>query len=216
MCIRSRAASLAFKLFIAIIGTFAMLSRVGLFGMHSDANFIFFFTNISNIAVAVYFWCDIVSILRGRNANDPWAPKFKYMVMLGITVTCLVAHFMLDGGMVFKNGTFQPHMLVVHYIVPICTILDWVLFDEKGHMGWRDPLLWPAFPLAYVVYIFFMVLVCGVDCAESGRWPYPFLNIDVLGVPAVAGICVGLLAFFVALGYGYVAIDHQLSKRKQA
>lgn len=216
MCIRSRAASLAFKIFIAVIGTVTLLQQLGVFSLRLDINFVYFFTNISNIAVAAYFWCDIVSILRGRDANDPWAPKLKYMVMLGITVTCLVAHFMLNGGMVFLDGVFQPPMLVVHYIVPICTILDWLLFDEKGHIGWRDPLLWPAFPLVYLAYANFLVLVCGVRCSADNRWPYPFLNADVLGVPAVIGICAGLLVFFIALGYVYAAIDHGLAKRAKA
>lgn len=213
MYIRSRTASLVFKIFIAAIGTLTLLQQLGVFDGRLDIKFVYFFTNISNIAVALYFWCDIAAILRGRDANEPWAPKLKYMVMLGITVTCLVAHFMLDGGYVFQNGKFQPHMLVVHYIVPICTILDWLLFDKKGHIGWKDPLLWPAFPLVYLGYINILVLGLGVRCSAENRWPYPFLNADVMGVPAVCGVCVGLVVAFIILGYVYTFIDHKLAAR---
>lgn len=213
MYIRSRTASLAFKIFVAALGTFTLLQQLGVFKLSFDIHFVYFFTNISNILVAVYFWCDIAAILRGRDANEPWAPKLKYMTMLGITVTCLVAHFMLNGGNVFRDGKFQPHMLVLHYIVPICTILDWILFDKKGHIGWKDPLLWPAFPLIYMVYINVLVLGFGVWCYDYTRWPYPFLNIDEMGVPAVLGVVAGLLVAFIALGYGYAFIDHQLAKR---
>lgn len=215
MYIRSRTASLAFKVFIATIGTLTLLQQLGVFDLRLDINFVYFFTNISNIAVAAYFWCDIAAILRGRDAANPWAPKLKYMAMLGITVTFLVAHFMLDGGYVFQNGQFQLHMLIVHYIVPICTILDWLLFDKKGHIGWGDPLIWPAFPLAYLAYACFLVLGLGVRCFEDNRWPYPFLNVDVLGVPMVVGICIGLLLAFIVLGYGYAALDHALAKRSR-
>lgn len=212
MHIRSRTASLLFKAFIALVGTAALLQQLGVFDAELDSRFAYFFTNISNIAVVVYFWCNIAAILRGHDANVPWVPKLKYMLMLGITVTCLVAHFMLDGGMVFMNGVFNPFMLIVHYIVPICTILDWFLFDKKGHIGWKDPLVWPTFPLVYLVYINVLVLGFGVRCSEQNRWPYPFLNADVLGVPAVCAVVVGLLVAFIALGYGYAFIDHKLAK----
>lgn len=213
MCIRLHKASLLFKTFIALSGTIALLQQLGVFDGALELKFVYFFTNISNVAVVAYFWCDIVAILRGQDANEPWMPNIKYMVMLGITVTCLVAHFMLDGGMVFMNGVFHLPMLVVHYIVPICTILDWLLFDEKGHIDWKDPLVWPAFPLVYLVYINILVLGFGVRCSEQNRWPYPFLNADALGVPAVCVVVVGLLVAFVTLGYGYAFIDHQLAKR---
>lgn len=214
MYIHSRTASLAWKIALAAICTFNMLQQLGVFGLSLDIKFVYFFTNVSNIAVALYFWCDIAAILRGRDAHEPWAPKFKYMVMLGITVTCLVAHFMLEGGYVFQNGKFQPHMLIAHYIVPIATILDWLLFDKKGHISWTDPLIWPVYPLVYLAYACFLVLGLGVRCSEDNRWPYPFLNVDVLGVPTVLGICVGLVVAFIVLGYGYALIDHQLAKRQ--
>lgn len=216
MHIENRTASLAFKTAIAVIGTVALADAAGLFGGAYDTQFHYFFTNISNVAVVAYFWCTIVAIARGHNAHEPWHPKVKYMLMLGITVTCLVAHFMLEGGMVFVDGVFNPQMLAVHYIVPIATIADWLLFDEKGHMSWTDPLTWPAFPIVYLIYINILVLGFGVRVTAGNRWPYPFLNADALGVPTVCGIIVALLVIFIALGEVYVLIDKQLAKRRSA
>ena len=53
-------------------------------------------------------------------------------------------------GAVFEDGTFHWSMLVVHYIVPIAMILDWLLFDAKGTMGKGEPPTWLVFPLATV------------------------------------------------------------------
>ncbi len=214
MFIHSRSASLAFKLFIAIIGTFGLVMATGLFTGNPETSFPFMFTNISNIAVALYFWGAAIAIMRGAaDGHAPWLPKLKYALMLAITVTWLVAHFLLNGGLVFMGGTFHLDMLILHYIVPMCTIADWLLFDSKGHMSWTDPLTWPLFPLCYLVYVAICVLGFGVSVlGEEGRWPYFFVNFDVLGAMAFAYIAVLLIAF-VALGFVYVAIDKQLAKR---
>jgi hypothetical protein len=213
MHIRNRTASLAFKLFIALAGTIALLYATGLFTGGSNTTFPCYFTNISNIAVAAYFWCATIMIITGKaDGSEPWAPKLKYALTLAITVTWLVAHFMLNGGLVFQGGVFNPEMLVLHYIVPICTIADWLLFDSKGHMGIYDPLLWPLFPLVYLVYL--CVLVCGFGISSSvdGRWPYPFIDFDALGVPMVLINVIILVVAFVMLGLVYVLIDKQMAK----
>lgn len=213
MHIKSRTASIAFKLVICLIGTIALLQQMGVFGGEHPQRFIFMFTNISNLAVIAYFWCALIACLRGHDASQPWHPKLKYMLMLGITVTFLVAHFLLDGGMVFVDGQFRWQMLIVHYLVPIGTILDWILFDKKGHIAKTDPLIWPVFPLCYLAYIMTAVLCFGVHVLDTSRFPYPFLDIDVLGVPTVIGICIGLLVFFVILGFVYYLIDKKMAEK---
>lgn len=213
MHIASKNASLIWKFILAVVGTIALIDQTGLFAGQPTVKFFFFFTNLSNLAVVVYFWGAFVHALRSGDAHTPWHPKLKYALTLAITVTFLVAHFMLDGGMVFVNGEFRWPMLVVHYLVPIATILDWILFDAKGHMGKLDPLTWPIFPLCYLVYIFVLVLGFGVWAGDQGKWPYPFINLDMLGVGGVAVNVVALLVAFIALGYVYYAIDRFMVKR---
>ena len=216
MRVASARASLAFKFFIAAAGTVALAEQAGLFAGQASPYFLFYFTNISNIAVTVYFWCAAVAQARGVVRDGaPWRPRLKHALTLAITVTGLVAHFMLNGGGVFTGGTFHWSMLVVHYIVPICTVLDWLVFDAKGTMSFREPPTWIAFPLCYLVYINVLVLGVGLHAsADAGtRWPYPFLDIDALGVPMVALTIVGLVVFFILLGCLYVVIDRAMAKR---
>lgn len=212
MYIPSRTASLLFKAGIIVVAFLAQLDAIGALDLEYNEAFPYYFTNISNIAVLVYFCCDVVNILRGRNANDPWHPKVKYLCMKAITVTFLVAHFGVDGGMVWEGGTFHLQMLAVHYIVPVATILDWLLFDIKGRMSWKDPLYWPLFPLAYLAYIDFLVLGCGVRVSAENRWPYPFLNADLFGVPTVFLFVVVLFVAFVIVGELFVITDKNLAR----
>jgi len=91
--------------------------------------------------------------------------------------------------------------------------LDWLLFDEKPTMGFKEPLIWPLYPLTYFAYIIVLVLGFGVQIKEKSRWPYGFMDFDKLGVPTVALTIVVLIVVFVALGYLYVVIDKKLGEK---
>ena len=213
MHIKNRTASIAFKFLVALLGTFGLAISSGLASGSYDMQFHCMFTNLSNVAVCIYFWCSAIHHVRSGNGATPWHPKLKYALTLCITVTFLVAHFMLNWGMVFMGSTFHIEMLMLHYLAPIGAILDWLLFDEKGHMQLTDPPKWLIPLYVYFGYILILVLGCGVSVTESCRWPYPFIDFDTLGV---AGGIVNIVVLTIAvtlLGYLYVAADRALAKR---
>lgn len=133
--------------------------------------------------------------------------------MMGLTVTCLVAYFLLEGGLREGDGSYSADLLALHSIVPLGSVLDWLLRDEKGAVGAAEPLEWTVFPLAYFAYTLFSVNVLGVRMGGvKSRYPYPFIDVDKLGVKRVASTVAALLAAFVTLGYGFVGIDSLLAR----
>ena len=223
MRIRNRAASAAYKLVLAAVGTAGLLQSAGVLSGQPAPEFLLYFTNLSNIAVACYLWGAGIAELRGAEEGRlrPWHGRFKHAMMLAITVTGLVAHFMLNCGGVMAGGTFHWEMLALHYVTPIGMVADWLLFDRKGTMDRMEPPTWTLFPLTYIVYIYVLVLGFGVSCASgvdfgtgtaASRFPYPFLDVDSLGVAGVAGIVAALVVVFVAIGYLYVWIDGRLAR----
>ena len=46
----------------------------------------------------------------------------------------------------------------------------------------------------------------------DGKYPYPFLNVDTLGIGAVALNIVLLAVAFLAVGYFGVAVDHGMKR----
>ena len=214
MLVKNLKASAFFKLFIAVCGTCALFYETDLWMGTYRQDFHYFFTNISNLVVVIYFWIASVRQLKGLETDQsPWCPKLKHALMLAISVTGLVAFFMLNYGNVFKGGVFHPELLVTHYIVPIGTIADWIIFDRKGTMSFGEVPTWPIFPLLYLSYAFALVLGCGVWMREESRWPYPFLDIDTKGSTEVLITCIVLVVVFVLLGCLYVAIDQAMAKR---
>lgn len=216
MYIHSKNASIAFKLVIALLGTAALLYEIGFGYGYFRVSFFYYFTNLSNVAVVGYLWAAAIAQLQREDLwPAPFMPKLKHALMLAITVTWLVAHFLLDGGSVFKDGTFHWTMLVVHYIVPIAMILDWLLFDAKGTMSKNEPPTWIVFPLVYLAYVMLLVWGFGLTIKpeENSRWPYGFLDFDKLGVPSVTMTIVALIVVFLAVGYLYLLIDRFTNKK---
>jgi len=71
-------------------------------------------------------------------------PGLKYALMMMITITVVVYHFVL-APMVFRmNLNYEVYSLpdiLIHYFTPLMFILDWLLFDEKNQVRRIDPLL---------------------------------------------------------------------------
>ena len=217
MLIKSKNVSFIFKLFIAVIGTGVLFNSIGLYQLRYNPTFVYYFTNISNVALVIYYWIAIIQAHKTQiSTQKPWHPILKHTLMLGITVTGLVAYFLLNQGGVFENGVFHFNNFVLHDLIPICAVLDWLLFDEKPTMSYKEPLIWPLYPLAYFAYIVVLVACFGVSVKENTRWPYGFMDFDTLGVPTVLLIIGILIMVFVALGYLYVFIDKKFGKKTKA
>lgn len=214
MNVKSAKLSIAFKLFLAIVGTIALTYSAKLFEGYFRVEFLYKFTNLSNLVLVCYYWKAAFRQINGEEShNEPYAPKLKHALILAISVTCLVAHFLLDNGGLFLDGKFHLDMLALHYIVPIGAILDWLIFDQKGYMSFKEPLFWVIFPLCYLAYTYILVLGFGINMSDTSRWPYPFLDLETKGVPGVATMIVILLIAFIILGFIYVAIDKLMSRK---
>jgi hypothetical protein len=86
---------------------------------------------------------------------------------------------------------------LVHYLMPVVVVADWILAPPRRRIRFGRALLWLVYPVGYLVYS----LVRG---ALVGWYPYPFLDptrgAGYGGVAvAAAGIAVGAVGFTAVL-----------------
>lgn len=81
---------------------------------------------------------------------------------------------------------------VLHYIVPVAMLVDYVLDRPRRRLSFRASLLWLLYPLAYAAYS----LIRG---AIVGWYPYGFLDPETNGAAAVAVTILGLIVLGVGL-----------------
>ena len=152
----------------------------------SAANFFSFFTIESNlIAVAVLLW----AASRDTARRSPFAVDLiRGAAVLYMSITGVVYGLLLAGLQQELQTTIPWVDIVVHRLMPLVMVADWLIDPPHGRIELRRALVWLAYPLLYAVYS----LIRG----PIVKWyPYPFLNPDhVGGYGVVALYCLGIAA----------------------
>lgn len=204
--------SLIYKGFIVLAAVIGILLQCEIGTSNFSLSSFRMFTTLSNLAVAVFFITYItvrVSKSACSSAKEKVLRYFKFMITMSIMLTGLVAHFMLRGMFVNMEPIAKAGLTLLHYVVPIATFLDWILFDEKGKTDKKMPLFAALFPIIYVV----ISMIAAQFMTGDNKYPYPFLNVDMLGAGMVALNIVLLAAAFIAVGYLGVWVDHKLDRK---
>ena len=205
-----------YRCLFAAVGLFALGLQYGLMlGGNPDMgvgvltlNFFSYFTILTNVIATLAFIAALMptTTWAGRMGRDP---RLRAAVAMYIAVVGVTYHFLLAASWAPQGWALVVNNLL-HYVMPIGFVLDWLLFTPKGALGWRDPVKWLAFPLAYMVWTVIHGALAGWN---PGWWPYWFVNIPALGAGKTAFWFVVMLAIFLIIGFGVVAIDRMLGQR---
>ena len=156
-----------------------------------------FFTIVTNLLVAA----TMSAIALGRMPSPAWIGGLTLAILLvGIVYLTLLR------GLVALSGAGLLADRLLHYVTPVLLPLWWLTYAPKGLLGWRDPLIWALYPLAYFLY----AIVRGL---ADGKYPYPFIDVAELGWTSVIVNAVLIAAGFMLAGLGLVALDRRLGRR---
>ena len=211
MLISNKNLAAAWKWIVAVAAFFAVALQCGLFRGKWDFSCLTYFTLMSNVACLLYF---PVAALYQHRTGRSWQPMVKGAILMCISVTGLVYHFMLHGRFAMQ-GTILISNILLHYVVPICTVIDWLLFDEKGCFSVKTALGWLLAPLGYFVFVMIAVSLGAHLGPYGARYPYFFMDVDEMGFPAVflTGMIMELCFFLLGLFWGW--LDRWLAKRNE-
>lgn len=181
--------------------------------------FFVFYTNLSNLLLAVY------QLTLGVSGHDPQCGVFRWLssagVALSVTLCIFVTHLIYQwvlvpsakkGGKALSDIGFSSFgNLCVHYAVPWLTVVQWLLWQDKSGLTVADALWWMVLPLAYFTFVMLRAR-SGKPIGFSGElYPYPFLDYPRLGAGRFWLYVGGILAFFFALGCLFVGIGNWMT-----
>ena len=158
-----------------------------------------FFTILSNLLMTATM---LTIAATGRRLPFGWMS----MVTLSMIMVGLVYHTILAQHFTFSGLRWWVDM-ALHSVLPALMLWFWLMETSRNDPRGGQPLWWLLWPAGYAVY----ALVRG---ALTGRYPYPFLNIDTLGAGAVALNMAGMVAVFAALAYALNAIGQAMPLRE--
>lgn len=157
------------------------------------ANHLSYFTVLSNLFAACVA---LLGVFR------PVSPQIRGAAVLYMTTTGIVYAILLRG---VDVQTPAYANWVLHVIVPILVIVEWLLAPERTTRAW----IWLSFPLAYLIY----TLVRG---PIVGWYPYPFLDPRAHGYGDVALTCVSVAVILGALAVFVSWTGTKLAQRSSA
>ena len=154
------------------------------------ANFFSFFTIQSNIiGVAALF----ALVLVPRARRSPTFDVVRGAAVLYMAITGVVFALLLSGLQEELQTTIPWVDFVVHKLMPIVLVADWLVDPPRHRLSRWTLLAWLSFPLAWVTY----TLVRG---AAVDWYPYPFVDVSRLGYDGVLARSVVLALGFAAAG----------------
>ena len=163
---------------LAVFATAALVAQlVVTLGLHGPPattrviRMLSYFTIQSNILVAVSSWG---LVLRPQRADLPWRVA-RLDAIAGISVTGLVYSVVLRGTQ-HLHGWALACDGAFHYVVPIATVLTWLVVGPRGRVDRTTvlgALIWPVLWFAYTL----------LHGAVSGWYPYHFIDVKDLGYP---------------------------------
>ncbi|HEY6941441.1 Pr6Pr family membrane protein [Dokdonella sp.] len=157
-----------------------------------------YFTILGNLAVA------LTTSAAARGGDGAWHRVFTSARVQGgtalcIAIVCAIYHVLLA-------STWSPRGLqlvadvALHYVVPVLYLAWWVGCVPHGRLRWTDPLRVLLFPAAFFAWS----LLRGAWVHE---YPYPFIDVDALGIARVLRNAGAIAVLFVGAGLLLVALD---------
>lgn len=202
MKVHSQLASVLYKLAIFLLSAFGVLAVCGLFAHRFDFAPLRKYVCFANAICAVYFF---LCVLIGLFTKKDVLPRLRGAVILLLFVSVI-----MDAADLTGERSTAPIYLLLHAVVPVLALMDWLLFGEKGKLRWISPVLWLIVPNVYFLYV-----VLRAKLTDAG-WLYAFLNPQTAGRKSVLLTVLFVDLFALALGYLIVSIDKLTVKRKKS
>jgi len=164
-----------------------------------------FFTNLTNLIIIVM----AAALLAGRGILYRLfkSPVVQAACCLYIAFVGLGFWFILGGPGDVETWLNWIPQLTAHTLSPILGVVFWVRCVERGKLTWKHPILWLAYPIAYLIYW----LIRG---PIVGYYPYFFVDVNALGYSGVAMWSGALIIMFLVLGTIMWRIDLWQASRR--
>lgn len=214
--VNSRPVALVYRLIALAVILTGIIRHANLLTGEPSWTTVLFYTMVSNLLCLAWVLLLLVRTARDLRQSGPSgtstpSARGSGAVMFAITVTMLIYLIVLVPTR-FADGDAEIFSLtdnLIHIITPVLVIVDWLVFVPKGSFRWVDPLLWTLIPYVYLTWAF-VYGALGGEFTPGQVYPYPFMDVDALGLAGVAQWIIALTVALVAVGFVFVIIDRAL------
>lgn len=170
---------------------------------YATIRFFSYFTVLSNILVVLAAGSAVaggrVPLARFFARPRVLAGVALYIGVTGVVYVAILRHLWQPQGAQWWADTG------LHYAVPLLYLGWWLSGPGHGALRWRDLPRWLVFPLLYLLW-------CLLRGAWMHEYPYPFIDVDAIGLSAALRNAAGVLLLFLAGGVLLIGADRLLAR----
>lgn len=177
----------------ALLGFSAIVTEIATIverGRFVPINFLSFFTIESNMFALVILIVSAFAVSQAKQSKR--LAMVRTAAMLYMLITGIVFALLLSGLENVALTAVPWDNSVLHYIMPVVILVDWLIDKPKYVIRFKQALIWLVYPIVYVVYS----LVRG---PLVGWYPYPFLNPATSGYIGILFTSIGILGLTLVL-----------------
>lgn len=204
--------SLIFKTIVIIATVYGLFLN---FQKSGFSRMVVYFTILSNIAILVFFIVQLIYDIFGFKKSSKFY-IIKLILLINITITMFAFEFVVRPYINMQTGYTAMNIrdTFVHVVVPVLTILDYIVFDEKGNFNFEYIKYAVISPILYLIFVTVYGNFGGRFTAfgNVSKYPYIFMDFDSLGKFAIIGCIIAILAFL-GTAWLIVFIDGHFSKK---
>lgn len=213
MFVRNRALALVYKIALVIAAGFGFLGSLGLFDATTTPVQLNYLPHITNAFVLLYFaiaaiWCGRELAKQGVKGGGTFLVHLKGAITVSVLASLVITYIFVNPTTVAATpltGIAGASQLMVDLVVPLLAIADWLLFDPKGQYRASDPIVWLLYLFLYAAYT--LLLGNNFVMPDGNRYPYWFLNVDLMGWSDVFINILICVVIFLVLGYLVFGLD---------
>lgn len=204
-----------YKLIAASLVTYGII--INLIGATSILELMSYFTMVSNLMVVVVLLLSSLVLFKLIKIDDQLLRKIKGATIVATILMMFVYNFVLIPYMRVNIPTYQIYSLkdiFIHFLSPIIILADYIIFDEKGLLEYRDGFSFIYYLLIYAAYVIVYDLLGGrfIISGVESIYPYFFLNIEQQGIWLTLFISLMIALVFIGFGLILVFVDHLLKR----
>ena len=205
------------EVLIVLIGCCGLVLHSGLVSGNLRKDFFRYYTNLSNLLVVMFFLIRTVVRITGNYdgffGKIVFSELWFYSVTMSIFLTFGIFHFVLmpalrkapsDSAEFRLTHSFSNYC--VHYIVPLLSLLDWLIFADKAQLRYAWALIWTVIPWIYVVYAEIRGAKGDIIERTDSAYPYDFMDVGKHGWGIVIRNCLLVTVVFVLSGLFFIFI----------
>lgn len=196
------------SVFLIVVSLGALFGKSGLFNGYLRKEFLFYFTNASALVCLAVYVSRLVTLVQGvRFVQGLCGACVVYEMVVFVVYNFYLVPSYKGNSKVGK--AYTPSDVLMHCILPFAVFADWLFICNHGLVGAFDPLWWLVYPLIYAGFSLLRgKLAVGPKFGYiDSYYPYPFLDLDRLGVKGFVPYFVGFVLVFVLLGYAVFLVD---------